>query len=116
MAQLAPAARLLPQVFVSAKYGVGIPMPKMFTEAGPLFESVTVRAGVVTLKSSGPNERLDGENVTAGTTPVPVRLTLWGLPLALSVMASDPVRVPDADGMKVTLIAQLLCATRLLPQ
>ena len=36
--------------------------------------------------------------------PVPVRLTVWALVLALSVMDSSPVRVPAAVGVKVTEI------------
>jgi hypothetical protein len=91
-------------------------MFKMFAEALPVFESVTVCAGVVVFRTSGPNERLDGESVTLGAIPVPVRLTLWGLPLALSAMVSDAVRVPDAAGVNVTLIVQLLPASRPLPQ
>jgi hypothetical protein len=91
-------------------------MPMMFMGELPVFESVMARGGVVTFRSSWPNERLDGENATAGVTPVPVRLTLCGLPLALSVMVSDALRVPDADGVNVTVIMQPFCATRLLPQ
>jgi hypothetical protein len=116
MAQLVPAARLLPQVFVSAKLYPAIPMSKILTEALPVFESVTVRGGLVMFTFSWPNERLDGESVTVGATPVPVRLTLCGLPLALSVTVSDAVRVPDADGVNVTLIVQLAPAATLLPQ
>jgi hypothetical protein len=103
-------------LFVSAKYGVAIPRYKIFMEVLPVFESVTVRAGDVTFRSSWPNERLDGESVTVGVKPVPVRLTLCGLPLALSVTVSDAVRVPDADGVNVTLIVQLAPAATLLPQ
>jgi hypothetical protein len=37
---------------------------------------------------------------------VPLRLTVWGLLLALSVSLSVPVRFPAAVGVKVTLISQ----------
>jgi hypothetical protein len=47
---------------------------------------------------------------------LPLKLTVCGLPLALSVMASDALRVPVAVGVNVTLIAQLDPATTLLPQ
>ena len=40
--------------------------------------------------------------------PRPVKLTTCGLPMALSVMASVPVCVPLAVGVKVTLTAQLM--------
>jgi hypothetical protein len=38
--------------------------------------------------------------------PVPERLTLCGLPLALSVMLSEAVRLPLAEGVNLTLIVQ----------
>ena len=51
--------------------------------------------------------RLVGEMLTAGAVPVPERLTLWGLPVALSEMLSEAVRLPLAEGVKVTLMVQL---------
>ncbi len=47
--------------------------------------------------------------------PVPERLTVCGLPLALSVMLTEAVRVPVAEGVKVTLIVQLAPAATELP-
>ncbi len=47
--------------------------------------------------------------------PVPVRGTVWGLPLALSEMLTLAVRVPLAVGVKVTLIVQLTLAATLPP-
>ena len=47
---------------------------------------------------------------------MPVRLTLWGLPVALSVKVTAAVRVPLAAGVKVTLIVQLAPAATELPQ
>jgi hypothetical protein len=117
MAQLAPAARVLPQLFVSAKPNcVEIPMFEICMAVPPVFDSVTVRADVVVFMFSWPNERLDGVNVTVWGRPVPVRPTLWGLPLALSVTASDAVRVPDADGVNVTYMKQLLPSEKLPSQ
>ena len=60
--------------------------------------------------------RLVGEMLTAGAVPVPVRLTLWGLPVALSLMASEAARLPGAEGVKVTLIVQLAPAATEMPQ
>ena len=63
-----------------------------------------------------------GERVTAAAgavallVPVPERLTVWGLPLALSAMLSVAVRVPLAEGLKVTLRVQLALAATELPQ
>ena len=48
--------------------------------------------------------------------PVPERLTDWGLPAALSVMARAAARLPAADGVKVTLIVQEAPAETLDPQ
>src|SRR6266576_3761149 len=42
-----------------------------------------------------------------GLVPVPVRLTICGLPPALSVMVKFPVRAPAAVGVNVTLIVQV---------
>jgi hypothetical protein len=38
---------------------------------------------------------------------VPVRLTMCGLPAALSVILTAPVRVPVAVGVNLTVILQL---------
>jgi hypothetical protein len=51
--------------------------------------------------------RLEGETEAAGATPVPLKLTVCGLPLALSLMESDALRVPTAIGVNVTLIVQV---------
>jgi hypothetical protein len=44
--------------------------------------------------------------------PVPDNATVCGLPAALSVTESAPVRLPVAPGVKVTLIKQLAPGTR----
>jgi len=48
--------------------------------------------------------------------PVPERLTDWGLPAALSVMARAAERLPAAEGVKVTLMVQLAPAASAMPQ
>ena len=48
--------------------------------------------------------------------PVPVKLTTWGLPEALSVTLTVPVRVPAAVGVNFTLMLQLPPAATELPQ
>jgi hypothetical protein len=45
-------------------------------------------------------------------SPVPDRLTLCGLPAALSVTVNKPVRLPDAVGVNVMLKEQLAPAAR----
>ena len=52
----------------------------------------------------GKNSSDVGETLAAGRTPMPVKLMVCGLPLALSVTVKVPVRVPVAAGRKVTLI------------
>ena len=54
--------------------------------------------------------RLVGERFTLGApepVPVPVRLTVCGLPVTLSVTVIVPVRVPAAVGVKVTVIVHV---------
>ena len=60
--------------------------------------------------------RLVAERLTTVAVPVPDRLTACGLPLALSVMLTEAVRLPLAAGVNVTLIVQLLPAATELPQ
>ena len=47
---------------------------------------------------------------------LPVRATLCGLPIALSVIVSEPVRLPLVVGAKVTLKVQLAAGATVLPQ
>ena len=47
--------------------------------------------------------------------PVPDRPTAWGLPLALSEMLIEAVRLPLAEGVKVTLIVQFAPTATELP-
>jgi len=56
------------------------------------------------------------ERLARAAVPVPERLTVCGLPLALSVMLTEAVRLPLAEGLNVTLIVQLLPAATELPQ
>ena len=63
--------------------------------------------------------RLAGDRPAEGeleAVPVPLRDTPCGLPEALSVRVSVPVREPAAVGVKVTFTVQLLLAARELPQ
>ncbi len=51
--------------------------------------------------------RLVGDKLATGTFPVPLRLTVCGLPAALSATLRTPVRVPEEVGVNVTLRVQL---------
>jgi hypothetical protein len=49
---------------------------------------------------------------TVAEVPVPMRLTAWGLPAALSAMLTEAARLPEAEGVNVTVIVQVpLAAT-----
>ena len=63
-----------------------------------------------------PKLRLEGETLAADAVPVPERATVWGLPVALSVIVRAAERFPVAAGLKLTLIVQLAPAATLDPQ
>ena len=76
--------------------------------------SVTVFAGLVVPMVSMPKFRLVGESFAV--VPIPLSVTFWGLPAALSVTLSAAVRVPDAVGLNVTLMLHLAPSASELPQ
>ena len=78
--------------------------------------NVRLWAALVVPTSWLANVRLAGDSPTAGAIPLPLRATVCGLPLALSVTDRVPVRVPVAVGLKFTLILQLAPAPKLPPQ
>jgi hypothetical protein len=122
MVHCAPAARvlLLPgQVLVCANSVALVPVMAMLLMVRgpvPLLVSVTVCPALVVPVVWLAKLRLEGLKVTAGAVPVPERPTVWGLPVALSVMATLAVRLPVAEGLKVTLMLQLALAARLAGQ
>ncbi len=111
-------AKLLPHVFEammkSPAFVPAIVIPVKFNVVVLWLVTVTVRPTLVVLTSCGEKLRAEGDSVTA--VPVPLRLTVCGLPLALSLMLRVPLRVPTAVGLNATLIVQLVCGARLLPQ
>ena len=90
----------------------------MLKAALPGLVRVRVCAALVVPRDWLAKARLAGERLTTGAVlvPVPERLTVWGLPLALSAMLSAAVRAPLAEGVNVTLIMQLAPATTELLQ
>ena len=48
--------------------------------------------------------------------PVPLRLTVWGLPVTLSAILSVAVRAPLAEGLNVIVIVHPASAATELPQ
>jgi hypothetical protein len=82
----------------------------------PVLVKVTAWAALVVPTCWLVKVRLVGVRFTAGATPVPVKLAVCGLPLALSETVMAPVRVPTVVGVKVTLIVQLAAAASEVPQ
>jgi hypothetical protein len=64
---------------------------------------------------SVPNASVAGVNVT-GAIPVPVRLIVCGLLLALSLIETVPGTLPAFEGVNVTVILQLAPVAMLVPQ
>jgi hypothetical protein len=59
---------------------------------------------------------VDGVAETAKSVPFPLKETTCGLPEALSLMVTVPVRVPIVVGVKLTVIAQLALTASDVPQ
>ena len=91
-------------------------MPAILNAALPVLLRVTVCAVLVVPTDWLPKARLVGERLTTVVVPVPERLTVCGLPVALSVRVTAALRVPLAAGVKVTLTVQLAPAATLAPQ
>jgi hypothetical protein len=119
--QVPPAGTAGLQVSTSVKSPALAPVktrPEMLKLAPPVLLRVTTCEELTMSTPSLPKDKLVGERLAAALAlpPVPARLTLCGLPEALSVTMMPAVRVPAADGLKVTLIVQLAPAAKLDPQ
>jgi hypothetical protein len=118
--QVAPAATLPSQLFVCAKSDVFVPANAMLLIVSaefPVLVSVTALAALVVFTIWFPNASDVGDRLTVGAAvPVPDKLTVWGLPAALSTIVTVPVRVPATVGENVTLIVQLPPGATLAPQ
>ena len=73
----------------------------------PVFVSVTVCEGLLVKTTVVGNVSVVGESVSKGSTPVPLKDAVCGLPGALSVTLREAVREPVVEGVKVTLMVQL---------
>ena len=115
----APAATEPPQLLAWAKSPALTPeSPMLLMVKVPLPElvRVTVCPALVVPTVWFPKLRLEGETLAADAVPVPERATVWGLPVALSVIVRAAERFPVAAGLKLTLIVQLAPAATLDPQ
>lgn len=116
--QLAPAARVLPQVLVCAN-GPVVATAEMSAVAPPPLVTVVVCAALVEPTVVLPNVSSAGDadsDGVAGVVPVPVSETVSGLFDALLVTVRVPVWVPDAVAPYSTEKVQFAPAARLLPQ
>jgi hypothetical protein len=112
--QLEFTATLEPQVLVSAKGPVALTL-LIVSAAVPVLVSVTTWAGLVVLINCVGKVRLVGERVATPCIPTPVRVAIWGVPIALSAMLRVPGSVPLEAGEKVTLMLQPAPAVRVDP-
>jgi len=87
----------------------------MLTAVGCLLLTVTVFAALVEERPWFPKARAAGVTVT-GTTPFPVKDTVCGLLLALSLTTTVPVREPVVVGLNTTLTVQFPPAGSDVPQ
>jgi hypothetical protein len=122
--QLAPTANVAGetgQSFVWAKLETLVAMLDIVSAAVPLLVKVMVLAGLVELIVCEPKSKLVADTATAEpppppVTPVPLKVTAWGLSGALSKIESVPDSVPVVVGVKLTLIVQSVLVARLDPQ
>jgi hypothetical protein len=120
--QLAFAATVDPQVLVSVKSSACPPdrlIELNVTVALPLLVMVTVLADAVLPTFSSPNASEVGLTLMVApelpVVPVPVKATVCGDPVALSVMLMLADFAPLETGLKVTDTVQLALAARLEP-
>lgn len=110
IAQLAPAASEAGQVLLKTANSDAFTPPRVtlliVRLAPPVLVSTTAWAAVVAPAEVPVKVKLLGARLTAGARPVPLRLMLCGLPVALSAMVTAPLRVPLAVGVKVRAIVQ----------
>jgi len=81
---------------------------------GP-FATMTKLVEVAPISTGFPGFKAVGVASVKAAAPIPVSVTDWGLPVALSLMAKEPERVPLATGENETLTAQLWFTARVLP-
>ncbi len=120
--QVLPAARVVPQVLAEMRKDVVLVPPRamdvMSRVPVPELVRVMVWAAVVEPTAVAAKVSAVAESLTAGVaaTPVPLRATVCGEPVALSAMESDAARAPAAAGLNSTETVQLAAAARLVPQ
>ena len=115
MVQLAPALTEPPQVLVWVKSPLAA-MLEMVREVWPVLVRVTVCALLLVPEFWGGKVSEVGDRLTSGPAPEPFRVTVCGLLGALSVNFSKALRLPAAEGVNVTLTAQVWAGTIVAPE
>ncbi len=119
MVQFEPAATKTPQLFVCEKSPAFAPVIAML-ETGksplPVLNRVTPPGALLAPKPVLANVIVEMLKVTIGAVPVPLSVAVCGLPDALSITETAAVRVPEASGVNVILIVQLVAAASEVPQ
>jgi hypothetical protein len=82
-------------------------LPVIFTGAVPVLLRVKRSAELLAAAGWLGNVKLEGERVAIGAPPVPVKLTVSGLLVALSVKLNVAARLPEVAGVNVTVTVQL---------
>jgi len=121
MVQLAPTARLVPQVFAKTNEEAFVPVTAMLAidnAALPVFVTTTCCDALVSPTVMEPNERLVAENATVVgiPTPVPLNAMVCGEFPALSVMEMVALSAPGAIGAKWPWISHWPPAGSPVPQ
>src|SRR5437899_529834 len=116
MLQDFPARMLMPQLFVCEKSTAFLPVIVilvMLSTVVPVLISVVILV-LVRPTITKPKSKPAGMSFT--TVPAPVRVTVWGLPSALSMIDNVPVRVPRCVGLNARSIVQLAPVARVAVQ
>lgn len=106
--QLAPPLMPVPQSLVTAKSPALVPVIlrlDRLRRAVSVLVRIVVLGVLVVLTAWVPNDNVFG--LKLGTVPVPLRTTACGLAGSASLMTKNPLRVPLAEGLKVTHTKQV---------
>jgi hypothetical protein len=119
--QLAPAAKLAPQVLVCAKSVVFPVLSPMLVISSELLVSVLVSVtgcAALMVPTVGTAKVRAGDKVAAadGARPVPVSIAVTGLTSSVLVTERVAEFTPVAVGPNVTLTVQLAPAAKVVPQ
>jgi hypothetical protein len=117
-AQLAPAARFVPQVFVCEKSPAFTPLNAMEAignGAVPVFCTVTTCGALDVATGWLENVIAELDRLIPGAAPMPVSVTVLGLPGALLDKLTVAVLAPAAPGANDIVIRQLLFTGRVVP-